>query len=401
MGPLPLLLLLPFSLPSSLPRAEPAPSLVPARRLGRHASVDGVQRELVQCPTRGCCTPLRPERVKAHLKKCPVLLEQNRLEESGYYIAGVNSGAGEIDQHADLGVPVLTPQLISDLESKIRAAHDERLGLRLFHTAVDRQKVAGSAAMAALKGHERERARHRVQRTSIAEVLAALKVVGKGHCIIEVGAGNGHLSLAIADAVANVSSDALLLVDKGRKPKGKSGHNRLAADPVLRQRFGEFERVQLGLEDVDLTGLRDVLAPKRPTVIVAKHLCGAASDFVLRAIAAAALRPQPPVAVVLGTCCHHKCDWSAFPNRQFLQQTLGIESERDFRILCRLSSRGVVASDFSPRADAGRRAKDLLDEARASFLSAQGYDVRLITYVDADITPENVLIVGIRKDLPS
>lgn len=211
---------------------------------------------------------------------------------------------------------------------------------------------------------------------------------------MEVGVGNGHLSLAISDAIANASSDALLLVDQGRKPKGKSVYNRLAAGPALRQSFGEFERIQLGLEDVDLAGLQDVLAPKRSTVIVAKHLCGAASDFVLRAIATAATKLQPPVPVVLGTCCHHKCDWAGFPNHLLLQQSLRIETERDFRALCRLSSSGVSVTDASSCVDAGRRAKDLLDEARASFLRAQGYDESLLIYVDADITPENVLKVG-------
>ena len=69
---------------------------------------------------------------------------------------------------------------------------------------------------------------------------------------------------------------------------------------------------------------------------------------------------------------------------------------REFAALCRISSRGVVASDSSERADTGRRAKDLLDEGRLRFLRSHGYTARLVTYVEADVTPENVLIVATR-----
>lgn len=169
---------------------------------------------------------------------------------------------------------------------------------------------------------------------------------------------------------------------------------RLAADPALRQRFGAVQRVKLGLEDADLAGLRDALAPGRRPVVVAKHLCGAASDYALRAIAAASGRASPPLAVLLGTCCHHRCEWGAYPARDFLHDALGVADPARFGQLCRLSSRGVDAFDASEGASGGRRAKDLLDEGRARFLRAHGYDVQLVQYVDASVTPENALIVA-------
>ena len=90
----------------------------------------------------------------------------------------------------------------------------------------------------------------------------------------------------------------------GRPSSGSAcqGHNRHPADSALRSRYGaRFARVKLGLEHVSLDGLRDAYAPGRPIVVVAKHLCGAASDFALRAVIAACAGPHPPVAVVLGT----------------------------------------------------------------------------------------------------
>ena len=65
--------------------------------------------------------------------------------------------------------------------------------------------------------------------------------------------------------------------------------------------------------------------------------------------------------------------------------------------LTRLSSRGVNADDASARADAGRRAKDVLDLGRVAFLRSHGYrNARLVRYVDASVSPENVLVVATR-----
>ena len=149
------------------------------------------------------------------------------------------------------------------------------------------------------------------------------------------------------------------------------------------------------LEDIDLARLREGLAPGRELIVVSKHLCGRASDFALRAIGRASADGVPPRAVLLGTCCHHRCEWQAYPNRPYLER-LGF-GPADFELLCRMSSRGVNPADASDVAQVARRAKDLLDEGRAAFLRALGYEAHLATYVDASISPENVLVVATRR----
>ena len=75
--------------PTPIARALAAPPLLPAAatpllqaaQLGRR--VHPTQRELVGCPTPGCSTPLRPENLEAHLRKCPVLAHQRFLAASG------------------------------------------------------------------------------------------------------------------------------------------------------------------------------------------------------------------------------------------------------------------------------------------------------------------------------
>jgi len=161
-----------------------------------------------------------------------------------YYFAGVNTGTGEVEAVGEVGA-VPTPEVAAEFERRIRTTHSDALGSRLFHTAALGEASAWAVASAGLTGHGLERERHRVQREAIAEVLAGLGVLGKGHCLIEVGAGNGALSLAVAEAHPGaVAKDALLLVDQGSKPKGKQGHNRQAADPMLKQVSGIPEETQ-------------------------------------------------------------------------------------------------------------------------------------------------------------
>ena len=367
-------------------RVASSPTLVPRR--GRHADAPErlAEGSLVQCPTPGCNTPLRPGRLAAHLLNCPVLAELRELESSGYYFRGINMGQSKDDGDAS---PPSASALDIDLEVSVRAAHVTALASELLHSPSS-VPDPGNMTMGV---NARKRESHRVQRRAIVDIIAELGVLGHGHCLIEVGAGNGELSNAIEAAFpGQLATDAVILLDNSKKPRGRSGHGRLSADVQLAESCAIFHRVKVGIEDVDLTALRDTLAPGRRIVVLAKHLCGAASDYALRAIGGSAGGREPPVAIVLGTCCHHRCEWPAYPARSYLRS---LDFERgDFERICRLSSRGVNARDESARADAGRRAKDLIDAGRARYLRDAGYEAELRRYVDASVTPENVLIVA-------
>ncbi|WP_369334175.1 hypothetical protein, partial [Vibrio alginolyticus] len=52
-------------------------------------------------------------------------------------------------------------------------------------------------------------------------------------------------------------------------------------------------------------------------ILIAKHLCGVASDLALRALTS--LSPQSFVrSVCLATCCHHACVYSDYVNTAWL-----------------------------------------------------------------------------------
>ncbi|EOD36115.1 hypothetical protein EMIHUDRAFT_252428 [Emiliania huxleyi CCMP1516] len=279
-------------------RATPAPALV--------------QPALVQCPTPGCNTPLRPGRVAAHLLRCPVLAEIRRQEAQTWFVRGVNTGEG------DEGEPdePLTMEAASLLEASL-----ERRSGTLWHAPASSALPDG----------------------------------------LGLGAGNGELSLALAEAHRDaVRSDTLVLLDQGSKPKGRSGHGRLAADTALEGHFASVTRLKASLES---TGW----------------------PLVAASVAASA----DPLELLLATCCHHRCSWRDFVNRPSLRSA-GLADgfgAAEFERLCRVSSRGVNAQEST--ADVGRRAKDVLDEARAEYLRSHGFEARLSTFVDASVTPEN------------
>lgn len=361
------------------PVREPQPSLPPSR-------------DMVRCPVPGCgCYPLRADRLARHLRRCPKLIEQSELESSGYWAAGANTGADEVDSNISLGGShKIASRPVRDLDAIIRKAHTTTRDSLAHEPAVRTEQPAASGPTGK---NAAERARHAAQRSSIVSLLASMDLLGRGHCIVELGAGNGELTRAMVDFDERAArSDSFILVDQ-HKPKGRKAAGRAAADSDLKARCLHFRRIKMKLEDIDLVGLREVIAPDREIVVVSKHLCGAASDYALRAVGRASVSGRPPLAVLLGTCCHHRCDWTSYPNRALLEM-LGFGSS-DFDQLCRMSSRGVDPNAATEAAHTGRLVKDLLDEGRAAFLRKHGYDATLHTYIQASVTPENVLLKAV------
>ena len=344
----------------------------------RAAILPALRQATVTCPTPGCGCTVRADRVDRHLLRCPALATQRELSALGFYRPGLHAAAA-----TTATLQTLSPD-DAGLWRRLQIAHAAATP-SLFHTP-------STASLDVDGANERERHRQQLQRRSIASILADLGVLGRASCVVEVGAGNGELSLELARSVSGAAStDKFVLLDQASKPRGRKAGRRQAADAALR---GQCHRVKVGIEDVDLGALRAAVAPEtRGLVVVAKHLCGAATDIALRA----AVHAEPrPVAIVLGSCCHHRCDVASFASPRGWLDGVGLH-ESDFGALTRLSSRGVNADDASARADAGRRAKDVLDLGRVAFLRSHGYrNARLVRYVDASVSPENVLVVATR-----
>lgn len=136
---------------------------------------------------------------------------------------------------------------------------------------------------------------------------------------------------------------------------------------------------------------------------------------------------------MIALCCHHKCTWESVANRSFFEK-IGIKDEREFAILCKLSSWAVdgqtdeneaikkkvgnnteksyqrvldenemksreyfLNATWEDRRKIGRMCKRIIDYARILYLESIGYEASLVNYIQEDTTPENVLLVATRK----
>lgn len=131
---------------------------------------------------------------------------------------------------------------------------------------------------------------------------------------------------------------------------------------------------------------------------------------------------EPKVDVhglVVAFCCHHKCEYSSYVGREYLQQC-GFTAD-EFPILCSIVSWATCGSrlksdvnsprdplmyndqtaDRSLKSDEreiiGRKAKTLLNWGRLAFLENAGFQAELLYYISTDVSLENMCIVATRK----
>jgi tRNA:m4X modification enzyme len=58
-------------------------------------------------------------------------------------------------------------------------------------------------------------------------------------------------------------------------------------------------------------------AAKRKVVAFTKHLCGAATDYAVRCLAAC--EKVESKVLCFATCCHHRCEWKSYVGKQFFK----------------------------------------------------------------------------------
>lgn len=143
-----------------------------------------------------------------------------------------------------------------------------------------------------------------------------------------------------------------------------------------------------------------------PLLVLAKHLCGNATDGALREVARAG---QDVHVAAIAPCCHPQITWAEYCNPAFLTEH-GL-SESDFGTLLELlwaSKQPLRAGELhthpllkcfgsQERVYAlGRMARRLLEEGRRRFLEELGFTCRLVEYCSAVVTPDNLLLLATR-----
>lgn len=162
---------------------------------------------------------------------------------------------------------------------------------------------------------------------------------------IEYGAGKGLLGLTIN--VLDPSAQLLFIEKSG---------NRRKIDRYLNERNCKFQRFRLDIRHCFLPKLpfveqlcddnqkasethraeHSTIAPTKALVaIVAKHLCGVATDLALRSLlplCSSSFTQDRGIAIA--TCCHHSCQYEDYVGRevQWLERG-GISTKEEFEIL--------------------------------------------------------------------
>ncbi|KAK9322964.1 methyltransferase TRM13-domain-containing protein [Lipomyces orientalis] len=213
-------------------------------------------------------------------------------------------------------------------------------------------------------------------------------------------------------------------------------------------------RIKTDIKDLDLRREDDKQLQKRSdgkggVVAISKHLCGAATDLTIQCVMNYIGSKKDGdemmdlAGIMIALCCRHRCSYSSYP-LQYLTKYAKIDP-RGFEILSKMSSWAVCgrrpqhrnASDsgntvetksertqvdddgydgehddsdnecdqdgqthisripIARREEIGIKVRSILDYGRVRNLEDQGFQVKLIRYVDKAISSENVCLLAI------
>lgn len=199
-------------------------------------------------------------------------------------------------------------------------------------------------------------------RQKVLELVPLLDEVARvakksGGVLVDACAGKSPLGL-VAAALALPSTWRVVVVE--RDPK-RAEAARVAAQQVER-------RVDVIEADVASDVGRAAIAAA--DVVVALHACGPASDVIIDVVN----RAQPR-HVLLVPCCY-----GAHPAAHEAHAIVGQQAA--FRFVEQLPRQGLVGRRF---------AQALIDSERTLRLEAAGFDVDVVEFVGATVTPHNLL----------
>lgn len=384
----------------------------------------------------------RPEEDKTKHKRIPCPLDpkhscfEHRLEKHlevcnakevlsfDYVKKNVNLSMS-IDEPPKVPLSSLSGEELFSFMKRVEVAHKEYVGeiekAKLTHEALVKEMSTPGYGLSAM--------RHLSQNSSILGHLSKegfLDTSSCPTCFIEFGAGRGKLTRWLTESITDNSKALFLLIDRGAQ--------RYKTDAKLKYNKELFiQRLRVDIQHLNLQGIDSINNYKR-IVGLGKHLCGGATDLTLQCLSTQS--NQRVAGIVLALCCHHRCTYNAYVGHVFLQEAGFLPEE--FYILTALTSWATCSAkdsvplqkkvdqdpdtDQGPETDSsseekqmnenryarlglkahyreevGRKAKQLLDYGRVKHLNTQGFQSRLIQYVDTEETPENVALVAVSQ----
>lgn len=151
---------------------------------------------------------------------------------------------------------------------------------------------------------------------------------------------------------------------------------------------------------------------------VCKHFCGSATDYGINLISKAVEGNLPLSGFCLVPCCRHRISIDQYTGLSYLN-SIGIKSDAEFYGLKQIASWATCGApvtatnpmepvdegenfkfwSYEKKLKLGRKAQAVVEFGRIKFLKENcGFECDLIEYVDVEFSPENLMIVGKRKN---
>lgn len=265
--------------------------------------------------------------LESHLKICNESKKSTLYSSWPYYCQNCNGGESAID--SDLSTIVNVDALVD----KLQRIYDS-IECNLPQSVEEDSQCLESSQITAIDEQIRseigkdqtsfEQLRHVEQDIKIVHHMIAANLLQvqdassapSSDVFLEFGAGKGLLGYALyfADPSASIG-----LVERSS--------NRKKIDKFLLDRKASFERYKMDIRHCLLPQLPLVTNPtngvgKRKVAVIAKHLCGVASDLAIRSLCHLE-RDSYRIGLALATCCHHACQFEDYVGNQWLL-SLGI-----------------------------------------------------------------------------
>ncbi|TPX40207.1 hypothetical protein SeMB42_g06103 [Synchytrium endobioticum] len=239
---------------------------------------------------------------------------------------------------------------------------------------------------------------------------------------IGLGAGTGEFSYYLLKSLFASTPASFVLVDRQSL--------KYATDKYFKFTASDMTRLKMDLKDLNFANL-DVFhhpsrpasdapndnRPTKPVIAYSKHLCGIATDLSLRGLMSyVATTPDHNLAgIMIASCCHQLVQPHTFPLPEYLDdlgfsgcdferlrivsawRMSGTEDEQHTGGLdqdCVLVDEHWSGMNLKERERLGYQAKRIIDMGRVKYLEQHGFKAKLIEYIDASSTPENVAIVA-------
>ena len=210
--------------------------------------------------------------------------------------------------------------------------------------------------------------------------------------IIELGCGAGGLSKTFQLCNNNENNFSFLLIDR-MKYRAKNRYDNFIKSKLSK---GALNREVIDIKDLSLN---KYINSYDNFIFISKHLCGEAFEISLNKIINIINENKTnenfnkkKFSIIIATCCHYLLNSETYCNFKLFED-FGFNKD-DFNLMTRISSWGTL-KDEEKNYVIGKKMKILLDYGRYDFLCKNRFQkVKLIQYIDSNVTKENFLILA-------